>query len=75
MSSRVKGFNQLIQLFTGTVKAPPIRLMHRFSNNSRVITHLQPDIVECEVMWALGSITTKLVQVMAFQWSYFIRAS
>ena len=24
---------------------------------SRVITHLQPDILECEVKWALGSIT------------------
>ena len=23
-----------------------------------VITHLEPDIVECEVKWALGSITT-----------------
>ena len=23
-----------------------------------VITHLQPDILECEMKWALGSITT-----------------
>ena len=23
-----------------------------------MITHLEPDIVECEVKWALGSITT-----------------
>ena len=23
-----------------------------------VITHLEPDIMECEVKWALGSITT-----------------
>ena len=35
-----------------------------------VITHLEPDILECEVKWALGSITTnKLVEVMEFQWS------
>ena len=27
-------------------------------NNSVVITHLEPDILECEVKWALGSITT-----------------
>ena len=27
-------------------------------NHSGVITHLQPDILECEVKWALGSITT-----------------
>ena len=36
-----------------------------------VITHLEPDILECEVKWALGSITTKLVEVMEFQLSYF----
>ena len=27
-------------------------------NNSVVIAHLEPDILECEVKWALGSITT-----------------
>ena len=26
-------------------------------NNDGVIIHLEPDILECEVMWALGSIT------------------
>ena len=26
-------------------------------NHSGVITHLEPDILECEVQWALGSIT------------------
>ena len=26
---------------------------------SGVITHLEPDILKCEVKWALGSITTK----------------
>ena len=26
-------------------------------NHNGVITHLEPDILECEVMWALGSIT------------------
>ena len=37
-----------------------------------VITHLEPDILECEVKGALGSITTtKLVEVMEFQVSYF----
>ena len=28
-------------------------------NRDGVITHLEPDILECEVKWALGSITTK----------------
>ena len=27
-------------------------------NHDGVVTHLEPDIVECEVKWALGSITT-----------------
>ena len=27
-------------------------------NHEGVITHLKPDILECEVTWALGSITT-----------------
>jgi len=34
-------------------------------------THLEPDILECEVKWALGSIITKLVEVMEFQLSSF----
>ena len=43
------------------------------NNHDGVITHLEPHILECEVKWALGSITkTKLVDVMEFQWSYFI---
>ena len=28
------------------------------NNQDGVITHLEPDILECEVKWALGSITT-----------------
>ena len=28
-------------------------------NNDGVIIHLEPDILECEVKWALGSIMTK----------------
>ena len=33
--------------------------LHDPDNNESVITHLEPDIPECEVKWALGSITTK----------------
>ena len=42
-------------------------------NHDGVITHLEPDILECKVKWASGSITTKkkLVEVMEFQLSYF----
>ena len=31
--------------------------LHDPDNHDSVITHQQPDILECEVMWALGSIT------------------
>ena len=45
---------------------------HDQDNHDGVITHLEPDILECEVKWALESITmTKLVEVMKFQLSYF----
>ena len=32
--------------------------LHDPDNHDGVITHLEPDIVECEVQWALESITT-----------------
>ena len=32
--------------------------LHDPDNHNAVITHLEPDILECEVKWALGSITT-----------------
>ena len=32
--------------------------LHNPNNHNGVITHLKPDILECEVKWALGSITT-----------------
>ena len=45
--------------------------LHDPVNHDGVITHLEWDILECEVKWALGSITTKkvnggLVEVMEF---------
>ena len=32
--------------------------LHDPDNHGGVITHLEPDILECEDKWALGSITT-----------------
>ena len=32
--------------------------LHNPDNHNGVTTHLEPDILECEVKWALGSITT-----------------
>ena len=31
--------------------------LHAPDNHNEVITHLEPDILECKVKWALGSIT------------------
>ena len=46
--------------------------LHDPDNDDDVITHLEPDILECEVKWFLGSIrTNKLVEGMEFQLSYF----
>ena len=40
-------------------------------NHDGVVTYLQPNILEYEVKWSLGGMTTKLVEVMEFQLSYF----
>ena len=57
--------------------------LHDPDNQDGVITHLEPDILECKVKWALGSITmnkassgitmfiTMNKEVMEFQLSYF----
>ena len=46
--------------------------LHDPDNYNGVITHLEPDILEFEVKWALGSITmNKPSGVMEFQLSYF----
>ena len=46
--------------------------LHDPDNHDGVLTHLEPDILECEVKWAQEtSLQTKLVEVMEFQWSYF----
>ena len=46
--------------------------LHNPDNHDGVITDLEPDILECEIKWALGSITrNKLVAVMEFHLSYF----
>ena len=46
--------------------------LHNPHKHDGVITHLEPDILECEVKWALGSITMNKASVeMEFQLSYF----
>ena len=38
--------------------------LHDPDNHDGVITHLEPDILECEVKWSLGSITTNKASVL-----------
>ena len=46
--------------------------LHDPDNHEDVITHLEPDILECEVRWALGSITmNKASRGDRIQLSYF----
>ena len=51
------------------------RDLHDPDNHEGVITHLEPDILECKAKWVLGTnmnkLQTKLVEVMEFQLSYF----
>ena len=43
--------------------------LHDPDNHDSVITHLEPDILECEVKWALGSITTNKPETNENSWS------
>ena len=46
--------------------------LHNPDNHDGLMTHLEPDILECEIKWALESITTnKATKVMEFQLSSF----
>ena len=46
--------------------------LHNPDNHKGMISHLEPDILECEVKWALGSIiTNKVSGGMEFQLSCF----
>ena len=46
--------------------------LHDPNNHNGVITYPEPDILECEVRWALeASLQTKVVEVIEFQLSCF----
>ena len=47
--------------------------LYDLDNCDGMIIHLEPDIMKCEIKWALGRITMKKkkVEVMEFQLSYF----
>ena len=45
--------------------------LNELDNHNGVVSHPEPDILECEIKWALGSLQPiKLVEVMEFQQSY-----
>jgi len=44
--------------------------LNNLDNHNDVVSHLEPDILECEVKQALGtSLWTKLVEVVNFSWT------
>ena len=46
--------------------------LNDLDNHDGVVTHLEPDILECEVKWAIGSITkNKATRYMEFQLRLF----
>ena len=44
--------------------------LHNPDNHDDIITHLEPDILECKVKWALGIIKNKASGSDGFQQSY-----
>ena len=62
-------FLALLNLFRKERKSMMYVLLRSFEDGK---LHLEPDILECEVKWALeASLQTKLVEMMEFQLSYF----
>ena len=57
MLERVWRKRNTLTLFVG-MQTNTATNLHKPDNHDGVITHLDPDILECEVKWALGSITT-----------------
>ena len=50
----VENIKKIWQGYTGELHK---KELHDADNHNGVITHVQPDILECQVKWALGSIT------------------
>ena len=51
--------NKKITIYCHRQKHITKKNLHDPDNHDDMITHLEPDILECEVKWALGSITMK----------------
>ena len=80
INTNVKLLSFVVQMFNTSFSTVDRYLKHIFikqqqlisryslctSNLDGVVTHLEPDILECEVKSTLGSITVKLVEVIEF---------
>ena len=44
----------MTRIHRGTI---PKKGLHVWEHQDGVVTHLEPDVLECEVKWALGNIT------------------
>ena len=53
--TEAEDIKKMWQVYTDLYK----RALNVQDNHNGVVNHLKPDILECEVKWALGSITTK----------------
>ena len=53
--TEAENFKKMWQVYTEELYKKDL---HHQDNHNGVITHLEPDILECEVKWALESITT-----------------
>ena len=53
--NRSRGYEEEVQEYTEELYK---KYLHNQDNHDGVITHLEPDVLECEVKWALESITT-----------------
>ena len=63
--TETEGIKKRLQEYTENL---PITGLNDLDNHDSAVIHLKPDILECEVKWALGSILlTKLVEVIEFQ--------
>ena len=67
--TEIKDTKKRLQVYTEKLHK---KVFHDPDNHDGVITHLEPDILECEDKWALGSITiNKSIEVTEFLLSYF----
>ena len=56
-SNRRKRYQEKVAGIYRRTKKTKNKKLHKPDNHDCVITHLEPDILECKVKWALGSIT------------------